>query len=84
MSGYESGLTTGLFTITQGFLSELWTTLDASFFDYDATKKIEHGGLLHVLPLAVHLNLFCGRHVEGIILRCPYSLSYLVGRLLYA
>ena len=79
MSGYESGLTTGLFTITQGFLSELWTTLDASFFDYDATKKIEHGGLLHVLPLAVHLNFFGGQ-VEGTILKLFNS--FFVGPLL--
>ena len=33
-------------------------------FDNDATSKIddvltEHGGLLHVLPLAVHLRFFC-------------------------
>ena len=38
-------------------LSECW------HFDNDATNKIdddltEHGGLLHVLPLAIHLRFF--------------------------
>ena len=43
----------------------------------DATSKIdnvlaEHGGLLHVLPLAVHLRFFCwtsrGDHSEPFLL----------------
>ena len=50
-------------------------------FDNDATSKIddvltEHGGLLHVLPLAVHLRYF--------LLHLSYSLSFIVGPLLHA
>ena len=46
-------------------------------FDNDATSKIddvliEHGGLLYVLPLAVHLIFFCwtsrGDHSEPFLL----------------
>ena len=52
-------------------------------FDNDAKSKIddvltEHGGLLHVLPLAVHLSFFAGQ-VGGTILRHYYSLSIVVG-----
>ena len=49
-------------------------------FDNDATSKIEdvlteHGGLLHVLPLAVHLQyFFCWT-----ILSKFYSLGFVVG-----
>ena len=55
-------------------------------FDNGATSKIddvlfEDGGLPHVLPLAVHLEFFS---VEGTILRCSYSLSFVVGPLLHA
>ena len=47
-------------------------------YNNDATNKIdivltEHGGLLHVLPLAVHLRFFCwtilgGDHSEPFLL----------------
>ena len=57
-------------------------------FDNGATSKIydvltEHGGLLHVLPLAVHLNFFAGQ-VGGAILNLSYSLTFIVGPLLHA
>ena len=44
---------------------------------------LEHGGLPHVLSLAVHL-VFCAEQVEGVILCNFYSLSFLVRGLLYA
>ena len=48
-------------------------------FDNGATSKIddvltEHGGLLHVPPLTVHLRFF--GQVGGTILNLSYSLSY--------
>ena len=54
-------------------------------FDNDATSRIddEHGGLLHVLPLAAQLKLFY-RQVGGTIVRHSYSLSVVVGPLLHA
>ena len=50
----------------------------------DATSKIddvltEHGGLIHVLPLAVHLIFFC-----WIILNLSYSLTFYVGPFVHA
>ena len=56
-------------------------------FDKGATRKIddvliEHGGLPHVLPLAVQLDF--GGQVQVTILRCSYSLSIVVGPLLHA
>ena len=42
---------------------------------------LEHGGLPHVLPLAVHL-IFLPEQVEGVILSHFYSLSFLVRGLL--
>ena len=42
----------------------------------------EYGGLSHVLPLAVHLGI--GGQVEGTILRCSYSFSFVVAPLLHA
>ena len=58
-------------------------------FDNGTTSKIdvvltEHGGLPHVLPLAVHLGFFVCGQVEGTVLRCSYSLSFVVGPLLHA
>ena len=41
---------------------------------------LEHGELPHVLPLAVYL---LAGQVEGTILRCSYSLSFVVGPLLH-
>ena len=57
-------------------------------FDNDATSKIddvltEHVGLLHVLPLAVHLSFFAGQ-VGGTILNLSYSLTFDVGPFLHA
>ena len=53
-------------------------------FDNGAISKfddvlLEHRGLPHVLPLAVHLKF-----VERTILRCSYLLSFVVGPLLHA
>ena len=44
---------------------------------------LEHGGLPHVLPLAVHL-IFLPEQVEEVILSHFYSLSFLVRGLLHA
>ena len=51
-------------------------------FDNGATSKfddvlLEHGGLPHVLSLAVHLHFFAGQ-VEGTILKLFYPLSLVV------
>ena len=58
-------------------------------FDNYATSKIddvlnEHGGLLHVLPLAVHLTFFCwtskGDHSEPFLLfETPPSCLKVIG-----
>ena len=58
-------------------------------FDNGATCKIddvltEHGGLPHVLPFAVQVEFFFGGQVHRTILRCSYSLSFVVGPLLHA
>ena len=37
-------------------------------FDNGATSKIERGGLLHVLPLDVHLRFFLQDHCETFLL----------------
>ena len=57
-------------------------------FDHGATSKFddvlsEHGGLLHVLPPAVHLNSFFASQVGGNILSKFYSLGFVVGPLLH-
>ena len=57
-------------------------------FDNGATSKIddvltEHGGLLHVLPVAVHLIFFAGQ-VGGTILNLSYTLTFDVGPFLHA
>ena len=44
---------------------------------------LEHGGLPHVLPLAVHL-IFLPEQVEEVILSHFYSLSFVVRGLLHA
>ena len=44
---------------------------------------LEHGGLPHVLPLAVHL-FFCAEQVEGVILSHFYSLGFIIRDLLHA
>ena len=56
-------------------------------FDNGASSKIddvltEVGGLLHVLPLAVHL-IFFGRQVGLTILRLSYFQNFFVGHLLH-
>ena len=58
-------------------------------FDNDETRKIddvlnEHGGLLHVLPLAVQLHFFFHRQVGMTILSKFYSLAFVVGPLLHS
>ena len=55
---------------------------------FDNASKIddvltEHGGLLHVLPLAVCLSFFCGQ-VGGTILNLSYYLTFFVGPLFHA
>ena len=57
-------------------------------FDNGVLSKIddvlaEDGGLLHVLPLAVHLNFFDGQ-VGWTILDHSYFLNFFVGPLLHA
>ena len=57
-------------------------------FDNGATIKIDdvqiqHGGLAHVLHLCTW-DFILGGQVEGTILRCSYSLSFVVGPLLHA
>ena len=56
-------------------------------FNNDAKSKIddvltEHCGLLHVLPLAVHLNIFY-RQVGETIVKHSYSLTIVVRPLLH-
>ena len=66
-----------------------WSILHPCWhFDNSAISKfddvlLEHGGLLHVLPLAVHL-IFFDRQVGGNILSKFSSLGFLVGPLLHA
>ena len=43
----------------------------------------EYGGLLHVLPLTVHLNFF-DRQVGGTILKLSYFMNLFVETLLHA
>ena len=57
-------------------------------FENDASSKMddvlaEDGGLLHVLPLAVHLIFFDGQ-VGQTILDHSYFLNFFVGPLLHA
>ena len=44
---------------------------------------LEHCGLPHVLPLAVHL-FFCAEQVEGVILSHIYSLGFIIKHLHHA
>ena len=44
----------------------------------------ELGGLLHVLPLTVHLRLFFAGQVGGTTMNLFYSLRFIVGPLLHA
>ena len=58
-------------------------------FDNGASIKIgdvlaEYGGLLHVLPLSVHLKFFFDRQLGGTILKLSYFLNFFVGPLLHA
>ena len=58
-------------------------------FDNGAISKfddvpLEHGGLPHVLPLAVLLRFFFAGRVGGTILNLSYSLTIIVGHLLHA
>ena len=59
------------------------------FFDNGASNKIdnvlaEDGGLVHVLPLAVHLNYFFDGQVGLTFLDHSYFLNFFVGSLLHA
>ena len=58
-------------------------------FDNGASSKIddvlaEDGGLLHVLPLTVHMKFFFDGQVGGTILKLSYFLNFFVGPLLHA
>ena len=58
-------------------------------FENGASSKIddvltEDGGLLHVLPLAVHLKFFFDGQVGLTILDHSYFLNFIVGHLLHA
>ena len=44
----------------------------------------EHGGLLHALPLAVHLRFLLAGQVGETTLNLSYSLRFIVGPLLHA
>ena len=68
-----------------------WETYIWSIRHYDngTTSKfddvlLEHGGLPYVLPFAVQVEFFFGGQVHVTILRCSYSLSFVVGPLLHA
>ena len=65
-----------------GLLSEPFNTTQ-TFKNVFDNVLLEHGGLPHVLPLAVHL-IFLPEQVEGVILSHFYSLSFLVRGLLHA
>ena len=45
---------------------------------------IEHGGLLNVLSLTVHLRFYFAGQVVGTTLNLSYSLRFIVGPLLHA
>ena len=85
-----------IYTIASNYsLRFVYLKLDTKFyyperwhFDNDATSKIddvltEHGGLIHVLPLAVHLIFFYGQ-VGGTLLNLSYSLTFYVGPFFHA
>ena len=73
-----------------GDLHLVLPALNLSTLNNDATSKIddvltEHGGLLHVLPLAVHLRFFAGQvPPTRTTLNLSYSLRFIVGPLLHA
>ena len=75
--------------IDQRNIAYCWTVYCVLIhFNNDASSKIddvltEDGGLLHVLPLAVHLNFFNGQ-VEWTILDHSFFLNFFVGPLLHA
>ena len=63
--------------------------LTPKIFENGASSKIddvltEDGGLLHVLPPAVHLKFFCDGQVGWTILVHSYFLNFFVGPLLHA
>ena len=65
-----------------------WPLRFPCHFENGASSKIDDvlakdGGLLHVLPLTVHLNFF-DRQVGGTILKLSYFLNFFVGPLLDA
>ena len=51
------------------------------FFD---NVLLEHGGLICVLPLAVHLFFFYTEQVRGVIISQFYSLGFIIRDLLNA
>ena len=68
--------------------SETFLLSELFCFDNSASSKIddvlaEDGGLLHVLPLTVHLKFF-DRQVRWPKLKLSYFLNFFVGPLLHA
>ena len=66
-----------------------WVGWGGWHFDNGASSKIddvlvEDGGLLHVLPLAVHLNFIFDGQVGLTIQDLSYFLNFFVGPLLHA
>ena len=68
--------------MTQGYQLDhsLSQRLFKHFFD---NVLLEHVGLIHVLPLAVHL-FFCAEKVEVVVLSHFYSLGYNIRDRLHA
>ena len=66
-------------------------SLNLSLLDAGILRMVKQVGLMMfslnmvdylVLPLIVHLEIY-GGHIEGTILRCSYSLSFVVGPLFH-
>ena len=51
---------------------------------YFDNVHLNHAGLPHVPLLYVHLEIFCGKQVRGVILRLFYSRHFVVSGLLHA
>ena len=73
-----------------GDLHLVLPALNLATLNNDATSTIDdvlmaHGGLLHVLPLAVHPSFFAGQvPLTRTTLNLSYSLRFIVGPLLHA
>ena len=74
-------LNTGLWVLD--FFYGLWMTQGYKLDHSISPRLLKHVGLIHVLPLAVHL-CFCAEEVEGVILSHFYSLGFIIRDLLNA